>query len=335
MTVKDELRHMTVESHEPATGPDVSKWYMIVNPVAGGGKVKRCLDALSKHLANWDIDVQIHLTQHPGEATSLAAQALLTGYQKMIVVGGDGTLHEVVNGLMQKEASLPESFRLGVIPIGTGTDWAKMYGFPSSLPKQVEILQGGQLIRQDLGKVTFDQQGKEAVRHFVNIAGLGFDAQVVVNTQDQSKVGIKGQLVYFLGIFKTLLKYAPRSIRVVSPELSRTYESLSANVGICRFSGGGMQMVPHANPTDGLFDVTIIGAFSPMNVILNLLKLYNGRIYRHRLVDKIITDQIGFDSAQPIPIEADGESLGSTPATFSVVPKALPIIVPAAYQPPA
>ncbi len=314
----------------PQSEPSVDKWLMIVNPEAAGGKVALVFERIKAILAKKRIEADFVFTRYAGEGSVIAQEALLKGYQRLVAVGGDGTLHEVADGIMRETGRLTPNFQLAVLPIGTGEDWAKMYGFPKAIEEKIAILQNGRLYLQDVGKVEYVGADGPAERYFINIAGLGFDAKVVDNTGDKPRHGWRGQAIYFLGIFQTLFQYRPRTMRINTQELSRTYQSLSANIGICQYSGGGMRMVPRAISDDGWFDITVIGPLSPGRIIANLPKLYNGNIYKHPEVDYIQASKIYIDGPIPIPIEVDGEWLGYTPATFTLIPQALPILIPQA-----
>jgi diacylglycerol kinase family enzyme len=174
--------------------------------------------------------------------------------------------------------------------------------------------------------VDYKKNGVSENRYFVNIAGLGFDAEVVRKTNRLKEKGKGGPLLYLINIFSSLVNYKFVNAVISVDGTDVENEILSMNVGICKYNGGGMIAVPGAVPDDGLFDLTVINRMSRPDILLSLRRLYDGTINKHPRVDSYTGKSIKVESEDRIMLETDGESLGHTPLEFSIIPKSVKII---------
>ena len=190
-------------------------------------------------------------------------------------------------------------------------------------------MQEGHTLVQDIGVATYTEQDQKKVRYFANIAGMAYDAYLVKNIEAK-KNRITGSIIYILFLLVYLLKYRLTKAKVSFDQQVIEQYYYTINVGICRYSGGGMQIVPHAKPDDGWLAVTLAGKLSKLKVILNTFRLYNGTIGKLKEIDTYLTKEIHIEAPATTPclIEADGEFLGQTPVSISILSKALRIIVP-------
>ncbi|MFK7920775.1 MAG: diacylglycerol kinase family protein [Bacteroidia bacterium] len=300
-------------------------WKIIANPTAGGGKWFAKKIKIESHLRNEQLDFTWHFPKSIAEVHRLLDSLLREGNLNFISAGGDGTLHHIVNAIMHQDLVATEEIKLGILPLGTGNDWIKTHKIPSSLKRAVAIIAAGQTRLQDIGWVQYQNEGNQEERYFCNVAGTGFEATVVLKSLTMSKGGLKGLFLYLALVLRTLFRYVSQMHAVNDREAK---PMLMATIGICRFNGGGMKLVPDADPFDGLFDLTTIGDLSHGEVIGNLAKLYNGRIYKHSKVTFERVKVCHIDGPEPIPIEADGEYLGLSPAKFEILPARVRFIVP-------
>lgn len=305
-------------------------WYVIANPAAGKNAVARQQQDLAAFLAQYLPHHFLVLTVRRGQATQLAMEAIRQGYRKIIAVGGDGTNFEVINGILQQQEVLPTDILYALLPVGTGNDWIRTHGIPKDWHPWLTMLNAGHTLLQDVGVVQYFSDGEPAQRFFVNVAGMAYDA-FVVRYAEQHKRWIIHKTLYLLLVFRLLLKYRLARARVLfNNQIVENY-FYTVNIGICRYSGGGMRLVPHADPTDGQLALTLAGQVSKIGVLINTYRFYNGTLGEHPKIDLYKTTQVRVEPLQKdqaLWVEADGEWLGDAPAVFSILPKALKIIVP-------
>ncbi|MBR6465628.1 MAG: diacylglycerol kinase family lipid kinase, partial [Bacteroidales bacterium] len=245
-------------------------WMVIVNPKAGSGRGLKDWPVISNLMYNSGLKFTCVFTEHKFHAIELTVNAINKGYRHIVAVGGDGTIHEVVNGIfIQKTVPTTDIF-LAVIPTGTGNDWIRMYGISTTYSEAVDALVQKRTVLQDVGKVEFFETRVPHVRYMANVAGLGFDAVVNLkynNLKDQGKYG-KG--LYLRSTFNTLLKYRNNHFDIIADgETFYSGQVFSGAVGIGRFNGGGMQQTPNAAIDDGLLDLTVITDMSKLKVMRN------------------------------------------------------------------
>jgi YegS/Rv2252/BmrU family lipid kinase len=302
------------------------EWLVIVNPNAGKGKGKKDWNIISSLLKREGLTYSERFTTGKGHAISISDEAIAEGFRKIITVGGDGTLNEVVNGVMRNRNCPPEEIILALIPVGTGNDWGRMFGIPLDYEKAVGIISGYRIMRHDVGSISFYNGDIQSERYFINIAGLGFESVVVRRTNIQKDKGRGGKLIYFYNLLISLLSYKNTAAEVTIDGTKKKIKFFSFNVGNGRYSGGGMRQTPDAVPDDGLLDVTVINDIGKIEIIRNLPILYNGKILSHPDIDGYRCKNIKVTSDSKIYTEADGESLGHTPAEFSIKQKAISIV---------
>lgn len=304
-----------------------SKWLIIVNPNAGVGKGGRDWQGISHLLNAANIDHLCVLTEHRNHANLIVTEFIEEGYRNIAVVGGDGTLNEVVNGIFTQQFCDPSDISVGMVPVGSGNDWCRTFGIPFDYKGAVDILVRKQVMLQDVGKATYMNREEEQVRFFVNIAGMGYDALVAKQTNIQKDKGKGGPLVYLYFVFASLFQFRfPDAVITVDGQQAFSGDIFSMNVGICKFNGGGMMQVPFAVPDDGFLDVTLIKKTSKLMVIRHTTKLYDGTLVHLPFVSTYRGKVISMKSSKKIYLEVDGESLGHTPFTFEILPRCLKVV---------
>jgi len=301
-----------------------------MNPRAGTGAAgrrrPRIEDLAKARLGSF----QIHLTNGPGDGTRLARLALLEGAEVIVCIGGDGTLNEVINGLMDEHGPVEPGVKVGFIPQGTGCDLIKTVPIPTEMKQAFEVILEGHPFPMDLGKLTcHDLRGRTICRYFHNVASFGLGGEVAERVNRTGKT-FGGFLSFIRATLVSLLLYGKREIRLKVDEGSeQRIRSWNVAVANGQYHGGGMWIAPGARISDGLFHVTVVGDLSLPKVFLNLPRLYNGRILDIEKVLYLQGRRIEARSAERVPLEADGERLGQLPATIEVVPAALTFLAPA------
>jgi diacylglycerol kinase (ATP) len=293
---------------------------LVCNVKAGGGGVGKCLPEVERLLAERGLEYEVVRTDAQGHATLLAKEAVERGRQLIVGVGGDGTVHEVVNGLIEDDKAINPEVRLGVVAAGTGCDFIKTFGIPSSPSHAVVHLDGHESFPIDIGKITFTEDGKEVVRYFANVAEAGLGARVVERAARLPR--FLGPTVYFFAFWLSLARHKPAEVRV--DLMTRTYEGPMNNMVIAngQFFGGGMKIAPKAAPTDGVLDFQIEHV-GKRDAIAVLPKVYKGQHVPHPKILEAKRVEASIESNPPLLIEADGEVLGFTPARFELLRDAL------------
>jgi YegS/Rv2252/BmrU family lipid kinase len=304
----------------------LEEWYAIVNPNAGNGKGKKDWDRISGLFEKENIAVYSQYTQSKGHAIDSARKAINTGFRKIISVGGDGTLNEVVNGIFTQDYCLPNEITIGMIPVGTGNDWGRMFGIPLVYEGAVNVIRENKTMLHDIGIVTYYSGEEKHTRYFINIAGLGFESIVVKKTNRQKDKGRSSQALYFYNLLSSLIAFKNIKTDVIIDGIRKTDVVFSINVGNGRYCGGGMRQTPDALPDDGLLDITVIKEMGRIEIIKNLKLLYDGTILSHPKIDGYRTNNLRVESEYPLNLEADGESLGHTPVEFSIIPSAINVV---------
>lgn len=301
---------------------------MIVNPNAGVKKGTKDWPKILRILNEEKVDFEFRLTAGRGHAIEIASEAAGNGYRKICVVGGDGTLNEVLNGIMVQTVVAPSEITLGMIPVGTGNDWCRMFGIPFDYLKAIVILKRKNTFLQDAGIVTYYHKEAQVKRYFMNVAGMGYDALVAKKTNLLKERGLGGPLTYMYFVFASLFQYKfIEAVIEVDGKPAFRGEVFSMNVGICKYNGGGMMQVPDAIPDDGLLDVTLIKKTSKWMVVRYARKLFDGSLVDLPMVATFKGENIRIRSTGQLFLETDGESLGHTPFVFEVLTRCIRIVV--------
>jgi YegS/Rv2252/BmrU family lipid kinase len=309
--------------------PNDNKWLVIVNPNAGKKKGEKDWPEISGLLEENGFDYVHEFTAHRNHAVNITEDYIKKGLRKIIVVGGDGTLNEVVNGIFRQDEVPSSDIIVGMIMVGTGNDWGRMYKLKEKYTKAVKILKKQRLFLQDAGVVRYYEGEHEKTRYFVNIAGIGYDAFVVMMTNKTKEKGGGGQLAYLMNLVKGLFRYHHSYLDIeVDGESVYKGKVFSMSVGICKFNGGGMMQLPFAIPDDGLLDVTIFKKVTKLTVLRHIKKLFSGTFTDLPFVETHRGKTVSVISANhnQSQLETDGESLGQTPFTFTVIPGCVNVI---------
>jgi len=302
----------------------VPRMRIIVNPAAGAGKTAKKWPQIMTLLKSLGLDFEHDVTEAPGHAIELAKSAAKKGYEIVVSVGGDGTLHEIVNGL--HEAGATTDVAVGIVNTGTGADYIRTLGLPRRYKEACKCLLSPSRRTVDLGVVEYTKDGQRKKRLFVNFAGIGFDAEVVKATTEKFKA-LGDMPSYLMGLFSTLMSYENRdvSITVDGEHGERRICTVLLNNG--RYGGGGMMPAPNADPGDGFFDLVIIDDITKPDLIMSLPRIYRGTHLTHPKVTLMRAREVEITPTLTSAVQADGELLGEAPARFTVLPAALTVII--------
>jgi len=297
---------------------------VVVNPASAGGRTLTRWPRVDDALRSSAVDFQPHMTTAPGEATEVVRAALRTGCSLVIVVGGDGTLNEVVNGFFDDTgAAINADAELALVPSGTGGDFRKSVAIPKSVAGCAEVIARGARSQIDVGRVDFADGTR---RFFINIADCGIGGEVVarVNRSRYKSGGARGTAVFLGQSLAALLSFGGRAVRVTVDGEVMERHAQSVVVANGRCFGGGMRIAPHAEIDDGHFDVIVVAEMGRMRSITSLPALYRGRHLGRRGVEQRRGRVVHIEAlAEPLLFDIEGEQVGSTPAMLTCVPKAL------------
>jgi len=298
---------------------------LIVNPAAANGAVGKNWPRIRDFLQAEGASFDAVLTEEPGHATRLARQALDDGFRTIVAVGGDGTVNEVINGLVVEGTVDPE-VALGIIPWGTGADFTRTLGIPRDYVGACRHLLRSQPRPVDLGKVTCLREGRQVERYFINAAGLGFDGEVSDLVNRFPKL-LGGTMTYLACLFIGLVTYRNKNVEFTfdgQPVRGRVNSVIVCNG--CYF-GGGMFIAPGATFDDGLFYVVVLGNLNKLEVVMNVPRVYKGTHLTHPKVSHFSAREIHVEAQERMFLQAEGELIGEAPATFRVIPRALRVLV--------
>ncbi len=289
---------------------------VIVNPVAGKGMARRIAVQVSARLAALGLPFQLVETCFPGHASELSHSAMLSGAQAVFCIGGDGTVLETAQGIVTSSCSL------GVIPGGTGNDFARSLGLPhdpmSALEQQLpQLAAGGRLV--DAGRVN-DQW-------FLNIAGTGFDADTAQRTLRFKRMA-RGMAAYLMGVVSAIFNYQPVKLTLTVDGQTKETEVLLVDVCNGRHFGGGMTIAPGAQVSDGLFDLVVIRPVARWRIIFLLPGFIKGNHIRLPEVDVLRCSEVRMEGPKALLLNVDGELRTAAMAHMQLVPGALSVLAP-------
>jgi len=294
---------------------------LIVNPTAGRGKAGRQVPEIKRLLGDAANAWQWQYTEKSGDAAALAHLAAAAGTRLVVAVGGDGTLHEVMNGVLGTGATV------GLIPYGTGNDFARALGLYGSLETACKTLISGRTKMVDVGVI--DGTGTGGPRHFLVLAGTGYDARTAQTVNSGIRF-LSGPLAYVWGAVLTLLRFKPFLLTLtLGAAPPRTLSAMFVSFANAETTGGGMKIAPGAVVDDGFLDICLVAEVSKPTLLYNLTQIFSGRHLRCSAVTMHCAKCLTVDANPPQPLLIDGEVLGMTPATIRVLPGALPFLVPA------
>jgi diacylglycerol kinase (ATP) len=258
------------------------------------------------------------LSESPGHLARAAAEARDS---LLVVIGGDGTVNEVVNGIARTGSEI------AVLPCGTGQDFGRTHGIPSRFDDAVRVVLAGDTRMIDLGRVELEDGTS---RYFANVASAGMSGSVARRANGMTK-RFGGRATFFYALTREFLAWQNTHVEVELDDGVRR-EGLMHDVIVAngRFHGGGMKLAPEARQDDGAFDVVLIGDVTKPDFVTTAPKLYSGRYLSHPKVELLRSSTVSIVAAEKLPLEVDGEPIGTTPVRFEVVPSALRLRVPAA-----
>jgi diacylglycerol kinase (ATP) len=312
---------------EPAYNP-VAEIHVIVNPASGSGRARKRWPGISATMMEFGLDHEVSFTSGPNDATRIARELAHAGTKTIVAVGGDGTVNEIINGMMEDNVPVNRDTKLLVLPCGTGKDLGRTLG-TGHVDTAIKALVEGSVTRMDLGLITYTtSEGLQEPRYFANVADLGLGANVADRISRSSKK-MGGLLTYLIAAVRTIIEFKARDISVeINGE--RVFHD-SANMVVLangQYFAGGMQVAPTASICDGLLEMYILADVGKRALLTSLLpRVYRGKHVGRNGVLHVRAGSVSIKSAAGILLEMDGEQIGSSPVSVEVVPRVLPVVI--------
>ena len=302
-------------------------WHIILNTNANEKKCERKWQEVAKVLENHNIRYERHTVNAPGQGIDTAKSLCESGIRHIVAAGGDGTVNEVVNGIMMSGVNTREVW-MAVLPLGRGNDWVRTHRYPQRIEEVVELWCKGRFMQHDIGKVTTQTADSQTQsRYFINIAGFGFDADVIYDVTHNTSHFL-GFNTYVLSLLKTLFSHKPTPIKV-SADNDFHYEGKVFMViaAICQYNGGGIREAKYAIPDDGKIDLIVVPAMSIPKVLKHLKDMTSGdHIDKIKDIRKLLATDITITSDQLFRAETEGELLVTGDYHVEVVANAVNVL---------
>lgn len=308
-----------------------TKWCAILNPYSGSRRLKKDLKQINAVLETLPCSVEQHITQYKGHAIVLAQEAMERGVYNILVFGGDGTMNEVVNGVMSSSLADTSCVTLALVPYGTGNDWARYWQLQRGrkwLKESLRVICSGERRMVDVGSVTV--AGHKS--YFINSLGAGFDAVVLRYASWIKNHLVGGAWTYVLALFLTLLGYRSKRMQVHCDGMSLIdgERMFTLSLGNGCYTGGGLKQTPKANPTDGKLTCIFVRTLRLKHVPKAASYLFAGKFDAHSRVMSFEAErEVVLSSPHPIEMEIDGVQLPLThKAEVAIAAQAIGFMIP-------
>ena len=296
----------------------------LVNPASANGSTGKRWPELARQAAAAGLEGDTLFSERPGQLGDLARQAASEGAELLVVVGGDGSVNEVANGL----ASLEHRPPIAIVPRGTGWDFVRTFGIPRRVADAAEVALRGETRTIDLGRATYRAwDGTETTSVFANVASAGMSGAIAQRANETTKA-LGGKVSYLWATFAVFSRWQATDVVLEVDGERREGRMFDVVVANGRFFGGGMRICPDAEPDDGLLDVLTIGDVTKSDLVRTMPKIYRGTHLPHPKAELLRGSVVSVASEGALPVELDGEQPGTTPVRFDVLPKALTLRVP-------
>lgn len=299
------------------------KTFFVVNPKSANGSTGKRWGELAATIARSLSDFGVEFTQKPMDAVTITSDALKSGYECIVAVGGDGTINEVTNGFFEGGKAINPNAALGVLPRGTGGDFRKTFDWSTDFEEAVRRLKTPETRPFDVGVCEFvDHQGKQVTRYFANILSFGISG--LVDREVAAMKGFGGRIGFSLASLRALTKYRDHAVKLtLDGKPAETLPITVVAVGNGRFFGGGMKVTPNADVSDGIFDVTYWSGYTLSDFIFKQGGIYNGKHLDYPGTSTRQCKELIAESDGEVLIDCDGEQPGRLPCKVSILPAAI------------
>ncbi len=297
---------------------------IIVNPTSAGGATGDAWPGMASEIATHFGPFNCAFTSASGDAVKLAAQGALEGRGLIVACGGDGTILEVANGILESGTDAT----LGILPSGTGGDFQKTLKIPARIQDAARLLRNGRTRRMDVGRATYlNRFGEEETRYFLGVASFGMSGEVIRRVKENNSSNLSGKAAFALAMLQTTLANESTTAMVkLDDKRERRLTVANLCIANARYFGGGMKIAPEAKLNDGRFDIITIGDLGAVKILTNAHQLYLGTHLGMQQVNHAHATTLSVRPSrkdEKIALEIDGELPGHLPAKFEILPRAL------------
>jgi len=298
-----------------------NKWFAIANPKSRAGKSEGLLNRVEALLIKNQIDFELHKTSVAGDEIMLVEKATSLGYRKILCIGGDGTIQKIVAGIQIQKNIPKENVLFGLVPLGTGNDWAKSKGISLKISESIPFLNSGKIKAQDVGLANIKAGEKEIKRYFITYSGVGFDSFMLKKIQSYKWLG---KFSYLFCALMNFMNYKNIEVEIETDDAKINSRVFLLGVGLCKFTGGGMQLIKTPAGANGQLNMTIAQDLSKMEIIKIFFSLFNGGVFKKRKILTLSSEKILIVAKNTVlTCQGDGEIFGAGKVSYSVVKKGL------------
>jgi len=306
------------------------KWGVIANPKSGSRRYFRRKITVEERLKKAGLDVDFVFSQYPEHACELARDFVERGIRNLMIIGGDGTISEVIHGVFCSSVD-PQEVTFAVIPSGTGNDWARYWGIRKSLRKSLSVILKGNTRLVDVGKLTYNLKRQKKIKYFINSVGIGYDAQVVQYSEIIGRFIPGKNWVYTFSIIAGAVMHAPKMLSLYADgEHFLEDKVYTMSIGNGPYTGGGIKQTPQASPLDGKFDVMVAIKPTFFQLVRGLYHLFRSNLQEDSFVKYFRTKELKITTTKRHKVEADGILLKNSKAPYeiSILSNAIRMVVP-------
>ena len=298
-----------------------NKWFAIANPKSRAGKSEGLLNRVEALLIKNHINFELHKTSVAGDEIMLVEKATSLGYRKILCIGGDGTVQKIVAGIQIQKNIPKENILFGLVPLGTGNDWAKSKGISLKISESIPFLNSGKIKAQDVGLANIKAGEKEIKRYFITYSGVGFDSFMLKKIQSYKWLG---KFSYLFCALMNFMNYKNIEVEIETDDAKINSRVFLLGVGLCKFTGGGMQLIKTPAGANGQLNMTIAQDLSKMEIIKIFFSLFNGGVFKKRKILTLSSEKILIVAKNTVlTCQGDGEIFGAGKVSYSVVKKGL------------
>ena len=298
-----------------------NKWFAIANPKSGAGKSESLMNRVEAELSKNHIEFELYKTSVSGDEIMLVKKATSLGYRKILCIGGDGTIQKIVAGIQIQKNIPKENVLFGLVPLGTGNDWAKSKGISLKMSECIPFLNSGKIKTQDVGLANIKANEKEIKRYFITYSGVGFDSFMLKKIQSYKWLG---KFSYLFCALMNFMNYKNIEVEIETDDAKINSKVFLLGVGLCKFTGGGMQLIKTPAGSSGQLNMTIAQDLSKTEIIKIFFSLFNGGVFKKRKILTLSSEKILIVAKNTVlTCQGDGEIFGAGKVSYSVVKKGL------------
>ena len=305
-------------------------WGIIINPKSGKKKFRKQRRHLFKILKKQAIPFDYRVTSFAGHAIDIAKNFVENNYKNILVLGGDGTLSEVINGIFSSSIKKTSDITIALIPRGTGNDWGRFWGLTRNFKKSIEVFLANNTQMIDIGSFEYSVDNNNKKTHyFINSIGFGLDAAIAKLTSQLKGFFGSFSFLYTISLLLAAFSYKSREAKISTNETEFDGKMFTMNIANGCYSGGGLKQNPFALPYDGLLDLMFVRRPKFWDIVTGLGALFRGRMYEHKIVETLRSDEILVQCDKKILVEADGIIVnGFSPYKIKLLPQAIKMVIP-------